>query len=358
MENKYGFIPPTITEDNYIFGAGQVPEEVLQENMDWLAFIPLNERQKKGIETYNCTAFHTNNPLEILHKRKFGTEINLSDRALGILAGTQPPGNDPHTVAEALRKNGLPLEQSLPFDETIDTIEKYYSPNPLSSELKAECDKFLENYDFKHEWVFKGDDVAKHDKLRATLKFSPLGVSVNAWQDKDGVYYKEKGEQDNHWTTLYGWDENLKLWKVVDSYEPYLKYLAADYDFGYAKRYWLDKQKKNESNNSSVIVGILEWLKRLWRYFFADRTFGQARSPGWRKLQQEFIKENPFCFCGKKTKVIHHFIPFHLKPELELVKSNLRALCKKHHLEYAHLGSFHSFNDELDNWTVKYQTRP
>ena len=59
MENKYGFLPPTIKEEDYVFGAGKIPEEVLQDNMDWLQFLPLNERQKKDIETANCTGFHT-----------------------------------------------------------------------------------------------------------------------------------------------------------------------------------------------------------------------------------------------------------------------------------------------------------
>ena len=42
---RKGFIEPVITEDNYVLGAKQIPEEVLQSDGQWLDFLPTEERQ-------------------------------------------------------------------------------------------------------------------------------------------------------------------------------------------------------------------------------------------------------------------------------------------------------------------------
>ena len=243
MDNKYGFLKPEIKPDDYVLGAGKIPEEVLQENGNWLLLLPIFEKQKKGTETYNCTAFGTTSALEILMKKKFGEEKNYSDRALGIMAGTFPPGNDPNTVAQALRDNGLINEELLPFSDDIDSVEKYYSPKPLPDNLVEAAKEFTNTYDFKHEWGWSwGVSLEeKHRRLKEMLKCSPIGVSVYAWeQDGNGLHIKT-GE-DNHWCVLYGFDELLNVWLIFDSYENNLKMLHPDYDFGWAKRYWIEKK--------------------------------------------------------------------------------------------------------------------
>src|SRR3990167_10011975 len=145
METKpknYGFLIPTFKPTDYILGAGKIPEEILQEDANWLQFLPLFEIQKKGTETYNCTAYGSTSALEILFKRKYEEEKNYSDRALGIVAGTVPPGNDPNTVAQAIRDNGLINEELLPFSDDIISVEKYYSPKPLPDNLVEAAKEF------------------------------------------------------------------------------------------------------------------------------------------------------------------------------------------------------------------------
>ncbi len=73
------------------------------------------------------------------------------------------------------------------------------------------------------------------------LKYSPLGVSVVAWRGRDGLFVKDKGEPDNHWTTVVAYKEG-EYWLVADSYLVFdspFKRLAWDYDFGSIKRYSL-----------------------------------------------------------------------------------------------------------------------
>jgi len=79
---------------------------------------------------------------------------------------------------------------------------------------------------------------------------------------------------------------------------------------------------------------------------------GQKRSPGWRRARNKYKKKNPRCMvCGSKKKVeIHHIVPFHYAPDLELDERNFASLCenKKYgincHLLIGHLGNYKKFN--------------
>ncbi len=96
-----------------------------------------------------------------------------------------------------------------------------------------------------------------------------------------------------------------------------------------------------------------------------DRVSGKApkgakRSPKWRKVRKVFITNNPTCFvCGSKKKVeVHHKVPFHIAPDMELNEGNLVSLCenKKYglncHLLLGHYGNYKKFNPNIDNDTI------
>jgi len=82
---------------------------------------------------------------------------------------------------------------------------------------------------------------------------------------------------------------------------------------------------------------------------FVDPT-GQKRSSEWRKVRNEFLKKNPTCAaCGKTKRLqIHHKIPFHINPTLELEESNLITLCTGKtlncHIIVGHRGNFKQMN--------------
>jgi len=77
------------------------------------------------------------------------------------------------------------------------------------------------------------------------------------------------------------------------------------------------------------------------------------RSNNWYKARKAYLSKHPFCeSCGGKDKLeVHHIVPFHEAPELELEESNLIVLCesKKYgincHLAVGHLGDYRRIND-------------
>lgn len=83
-------------------------------------------------------------------------------------------------------------------------------------------------------------------------------------------------------------------------------------------------------------------------------TYGASRSPRWRKVRAQHLKNNPRCIaCGhKKNLEVHHIKPFHLFPELELEPSNLITLGAKcpsgnHHYLFGHCHDWHSYNPDV-----------
>ena len=79
------------------------------------------------------------------------------------------------------------------------------------------------------------------------------------------------------------------------------------------------------------------------------------RSSKWASVRKDFLNANPVCaVCGKNEKLeVHHKMPFHLNPALELDSNNLIVLCEsKHngincHLAFGHLGNFKSLNPDV-----------
>ncbi|MEK6878319.1 MAG: HNH endonuclease signature motif containing protein [Nanoarchaeota archaeon] len=104
---------------------------------------------------------------------------------------------------------------------------------------------------------------------------------------------------------------------------------------------------------------LLEYIKDWW---LGKPLGGGLRSSQWGKLSRQFLKENPYCFCGEKAKTTHHIIPFSVDSSKELLKENLFAVCNHCHLRFAHLGSFRSYNknirEDAEVWRQKISQRP
>ena len=100
-------------------------------------------------------------------------------------------------------------------------------------------------------------------------------------------------------------------------------------------------------------MNIVEKLK--------DRIQGKApkgakRSSHWSKTRKQVLALNRKCaVCGsKKTLRVHHIVPFHLAPDMELDPDNLVVLCenKKYgincHLLLGHVGNFRRTNPSCE----------
>ena len=115
-------------------------------------------------------------------------------------------------------------------------------------------------------------------------------------------------------------------------------------------------------------------LTRIQDALIGKAPISAKRSKDWSKVRAEFLQLNPRCaVCeGNKKLNVHHIVPFHVDPTLELEPSNLITLCERKkygihcHLLVGHLGNYrnintHLFEDvellnrRLKEWNVKPQ---
>ena len=261
LENlgRYGLKLDLPKDGDYILGGvTKLGKQVLQEDGQWDAFLPLPEYQALGIETQACTVFGTLSACEMVIKKKYQNEENFSDRWLAWNADITPNGASPHTTAEYLRKGGSPFQDKWDYTESINTWEKFYETPPAHLIDCAKKD-FLDRYSFGHEFV--PSDV---NSIKEALKYSPLGVSVYAWTKKDGdIFYKPSNATENHWVLCYGWAERdgRFLLKIFDSYDNITK--MYDGMPTIIKRYELNKKSEKKS---------LSWLDILLLFFGIKRS--------------------------------------------------------------------------------------
>lgn len=67
-------------------------------------------------------------------------------------------------------------------------------------------------------------------------------------------------------------------------------------------------------------------------------TYGGPRSGDWMQVRTDYVRKHPRCeACGTMANLnVHHVIPFHQRPDLELVEDNLITLCRDHHFRIGH----------------------
>jgi 5-methylcytosine-specific restriction protein A len=90
----------------------------------------------------------------------------------------------------------------------------------------------------------------------------------------------------------------------------------------------------------------------LARYSLRDYPVEAVRSRKWRGLRDVFVRGQVCAACGGTTLLdVHHIIPYHLAPELELDDMNFIVLCMardRHcHLIFGHGGEFMAYNPHV-----------
>jgi len=101
----------------------------------------------------------------------------------------------------------------------------------------------------------------------------------------------------------------------------------------------------------------------LVKHALRDVGNGAKRSGKWEIVERHFKENNPSCAaCGSKNRLnVHHILPFHIHPELELDPNNLITLCmdvKECHLQLGHAGDFKKFNDHVREDAAKALKNP
>ncbi len=104
-------------------------------------------------------------------------------------------------------------------------------------------------------------------------------------------------------------------------------------------------------------------IEQIKHFFGTSRTFGVARSGQWPTFRNKFLEGKSCAVCGTLKRLECHHIKVYWKyPELECVESNIIVLCRPHHLEWGHLGSFKSWNDDIikdaDWFSNRIKNRP
>lgn len=263
MKNKiknYGLVINKVKDERaYVLGASPLSTLVLQADGQWDNYLPPPEIQHTPqFDSYGCTVYGTENVQQILEKRLFGVVNEYSERYQYNIAGINPPGHDPHDVAEVFRKHGSLSYSLLPMAETL---EEYKTPRPVPKDLLNKGQEYP--YELMHEWLWDGP-INKTNRtilIKEYLKYSPLAVSVTAWWLDKGVYV-DRGQRNTHWCVIYGWTD--KGWKVYDSYAPHLKILSFDHKIEVCKRYQLVKKNPQIPliwqiiNKIQVLIGLLE----------------------------------------------------------------------------------------------------
>lgn len=281
---NHGFVADAISVDQYVLGASRFSARpiLMPGGHGWGKFKPAVEIQRKnGVETMNCSNYGTHNALETLAAFSGFEDFpkNCSERYSGVGTGTTRSGNTPHTVAEIIRNEiGVIPEAELPFDESINSWDEYYSPKPMAPELLARGKKTLARFEIGHDWVFVDGALAdKQEKLGVALERGTVALSVYAWMSAEGedgntYYIKRPGTPDNHWVQLLDFKEGA-WWLVYDHYDKAEKYLAWEYDFCFAKVYYLDRIEQPETPQAPVYTIS---MSALWQSLvsFIKRALG------------------------------------------------------------------------------------
>ena len=269
-------IPPPLPkwneddERHHALGGVTNVKTPLMPDGQWVKYLPDGEKQfNPFFDSFNCTGFTYADILEILWFFVFGVRRNFSDRGVGIVAGTKPPGNDPYVVAQAGKDNGLIDEELLPFNDSIKTVEEFYSPNPLPQELIKKGKEFLSEVTPNYAQVGRDNESGK-----IGLTYSPLETAVVAWyRDSEGYFYFPDGLPSNHDSKRVGYKEGV-YWLFYDHYPEEDENVI-----------------KSHMQEFGVTRSVATYLKKVrWDSKFERKSLQYALNPGTKEVKNALIE--------------------------------------------------------------------
>jgi len=252
---KYGFREDlvVIEPEAWKLGGVEIKGEALNPSGDWSKFLPKYEAQAERYETQGCTVWGSQNQVETLHKFLFQLEPNYSELYNYIFAGVDPyQGANPQKAYESFRHDGLIDNDLYELPDDFNEFLKMIKDEP-PKELQVKGQQWLNEYEITHDWIIS----PTHETLKDNLKYCPIGVSVTAWFEENGVYV-DKGQSNTHWVVLYGFDGENPL--IFDSYDHSKKKLSPDHRIAYAKRMTLKKRLSPRVSNP--LANLFSWLLR------------------------------------------------------------------------------------------------
>ena len=110
---------------------------------------------------------------------------------------------------------------------------------------------------------------------------------------------------------------------------------------------------------------LLDWLRYWVWHRPMCRVMGvQPRSSKWPAKERQWLKDHPQCEAtGSRIHLnVHHKVPFHKQPELELDDNNLVTVRRDVHLLIGHWNNWKSYNPNIDSdllyLKIKIDNRP
>ena len=240
-----------IRPQDYVHGAennplGGLGLRVVNPDGKWTDYRPPMQKQKSnktGFESNDCTGFG--------YCRELATYLNyclknnllpptftdwatakgyikngsfmFDPQVLGIMAGTTSAGNWLQTVADTARKRGLAPAGTLPGPDGYATSDYagFYNPSLITPEIDALCKEFLQYVDLPYQWL-TGKGTLEMDGLKACPMYVAL-CTCGGWNNPP-VPWCNAGNAANHAV------EQTEDQTIVDSYDPDVKQLSADYN--------------------------------------------------------------------------------------------------------------------------------
>lgn len=257
---------PEIKDTDFIFGSGEVVGTEICSDGDWRNSTPPEEYQSRhGVESSACFIEAQQHTIATIQEKQHGVlDQNYSSRFNLNFADATEEGGSPLKGADSIRKNGLIPDEMMPFSDDIESWAEFRSFKNVD---KADCliagQRWLNHWDPKYDIVFlKNDPVEiKYRKLKQALKYSPICASVYAWilNPETNEYEKPEGYYDQHLIEIVYVDNQNSAY-IWDTYAPFLKKLAPNYNFDFGLRWTVNKVERIPSNSN--------WVKDLSQRLF------------------------------------------------------------------------------------------
>ena len=253
------FIYPVITDADRNYG---VIEKIVRPDGDWRKHQPPTEHQNvRGIESSACYVEGEQHAIASLLEAEYGViDDNYSSRFNALLSYGTPNGGDPVAAAYSINHHGLIPDSMMPFGYEIENWDDFHSWKGVSEdECKKKGKDYLQLWELNYKIEVERDFpiATKYLLLKKALTKSPVPISVYAWYQNGDVYIKPEGARDNHLVEAVYLDEQNRV-HVRDTYEPFDKILAPNFDFDFAMS-WSAQKKTSKPK--------LTWLQLICRFF-------------------------------------------------------------------------------------------
>lgn len=263
----YSFKYPEIKKEDRRYAG--IAGSVINNSGDWEAYLtPFEDQNVNNVESSACYVEANQAVVASLKEYIYGIkDENYSSRFNALLSSGTESGGDPLKAGLSIKKDGL-IPQSMMDWKDIKSWSDFHSwKGVLKDECISKGQEEAREWDKKYYILSEKDDPleVKYNNLRQGLKRSPVAISVYAWLERDGKYYKPKGVDDTHLVKVIKVNSDNSI-VIRDTYSPYIKVLEANTDFDFSM-YWILRKKSPEEilkdTQKSLIIILYEYIARL-----------------------------------------------------------------------------------------------